>query len=120
VPREIVHKEIFNVGDTNENYQIRDIASIVSHTFPECSVTLGTSDGDNRSYRVSFDKIKMKLPTFKCKRTVKAGAQELHELFQRIGMDCNAFNFRAFTRLKQLEHLVHTQQLDRELFWKIQ
>jgi len=119
-PREIVHKEIFNVGDTNENYQIRDIAGIVSRTFPNCTVSLGTSDGDNRSYRVSFDKIKTKLATFKCRRNVASGAHELYELFQRIGMERNAFDFRAFTRLRQLEHLIHTQQLDRELFWKAQ
>src|SRR3989454_2151220 len=98
-PREIVHKEIFNVGDTNENYQIRDIAGIVSRTFPNCTVSLGTSDGDNRSYRVSFDKIKTKLATFKCRRNVASGAHELYELFQRIGMERNAFDFRAFTRL---------------------
>ena len=116
--RETVHKEIFNVGDTNENYQVRDIAAIVSRTFPDCTMSLGTSDGDNRSYRVSFDKIRAKLPQFKCKRNVTAGAQELYELFQRIDLESDAFDFRAFTRLKQLQHLVHTQQLDSELFWK--
>jgi nucleoside-diphosphate-sugar epimerase len=117
-PREIVHKEIFNVGDTNENYQVREIAEIVSRTFPDCTMSLGTSDGDNRSYRVSFDKIKTKLPNFKCRRSVALGAQELYELFQRIAMERHAFDFRAFTRLKQLEYLVHTQQLDSELFWR--
>lgn len=119
-PRDVVHKEIFNVGDSRENYQIRDIAEVISRTFPDCALSLGNSDGDNRSYRVSFDKIKNRLRTFKCRRNLASGAQELFELFQRIGMERSVFEFRAFTRLKQLEHLVHTQQLDRELFWKVQ
>jgi nucleoside-diphosphate-sugar epimerase len=56
-PREVVHNQIFNVGDTKENYQVRDIAQIVSRAFPGCELTIGTSGGDNRSYRVSFEKI---------------------------------------------------------------
>lgn len=118
-PREVVHKEILNVGDTRENYQIREIAEVVSRTFPNCALSLGNSDGDNRSYRVCFDKIKKKLPAFQCKWNLASGAQELCELFQRIDMDRSVFEFRAFTRLKQLEYLVRTQQLDRELFWKV-
>lgn len=118
-PRETIHKEIFNVGDTRENYQIREIAEVVAQTFPDCSMSLGNSDGDNRSYRVCFDKIKEKLPTFKCQWTLTTGAQELCDLFKRIDMDRAVFEFRAFTRLKQLEYLVRTQQVDRELFWKV-
>jgi nucleoside-diphosphate-sugar epimerase len=118
-PREPVHKQIFNVGDTKENYRIREIAEIVSSTFPDCKMSLGNSDGDTRSYRVSFDKIKRALPSFRCKRTLASGAQELFELFQRIDLDRSVFEFRPFTRLKQLEYLVKTEQLDRELFWRV-
>ena len=50
-PREVVHCQIFNVGSTTENYQVREIAQIVSDTFPGCKLTFGNSDGDNRSYQ---------------------------------------------------------------------
>ncbi len=59
-PREVIHNQIFNVGDEKENYQVREIAQIISDTFPECAVTFGSNDCDNRSYRVSFEKIKKK------------------------------------------------------------
>ena len=39
-PRHLVHKEIFNVGSTAENYQVRDIAQIVADTFPSCKLEL--------------------------------------------------------------------------------
>jgi nucleoside-diphosphate-sugar epimerase len=117
-PREVVHNQIFNVGDTRENYQVRDIAQIVSETFLGCRLTVGTRNGDNRSYRVSFDKINSQLPGFKCRRNAKFGAQELCELFEKLSMSDETFKFRAYTRLKQLEYLINTRQIDEKFFWK--
>lgn len=116
-PREIVHNQVFNVGLTSENYQVREIAHIVADTFPACRVILGNSDGDNRSYRVNFDKIHSTLPGFRCQRDVKMGARELLELFRRINMSLETFNFRAYTRLKQLQHLLQTKQIDGDFYW---
>src|SRR5437899_1064642 len=85
-PREVVHNEVFNVGRTSENYQVREIAAIVAEVFPGCDLVFGTNDSDNRSYRVSFDKIATHLPGFQCRRDVALGARELHAVFERIGM----------------------------------
>jgi len=117
-PRETVHKQIFNVGDSGENYQVRDIAQIVARTFPGCKVTFGKSDGDNRSYRVCFDKIYAQLPGFHCQRNTVIGAEQLLRVFERIEMTREIFEFRAYTRLKQLEHLIRTRQIDDGLFWR--
>lgn len=117
-PRELVHNQIFNVGDSEENYRVREIAQIVSDTFPGCRLTIGKSDGDSRSYRVSFDKIKQRLPGFRTKRTARQGAEQMRELFERIQMPAATFEFRAFTRLKQLQYLIETHQLDAEFFWR--
>ncbi len=119
-PREIIHGQIFNVGSTTDNYQVREIAQIVSATFPGCKLTFGNSDGDNRSYRVCFDKIHSNLPGFMCQNTPRQGAKELLELFQTIQLTRERFEFRAFTRLKQLEHLLRTDQIDQDFFWKHQ
>ena len=105
-PRDAVHNQIINVGDTTQNYRVREIAEIVSKAFPGCPLTLGTDDKDNRSYRVSFEKIKSILPAFKCRRDASAGATQFRELFQRIQMSPEQFEFRAFTRLKQIQHLI--------------
>ncbi|MGH7834453.1 MAG: NAD-dependent epimerase/dehydratase family protein [Candidatus Binatia bacterium] len=116
-PRQVIHDQIFNVGATSANYQVREIAQIVAGTFPDCTLTFGKSDGDNRSYRVNFDKINATLPGFKCARDPEMGARELLELFQRIGMTHETFNFRAYTRLKQLQHLIKTRQIDEDFYW---
>ncbi len=116
-PREVVHNQIFNVGDSDENYQVRDVAEIISQTFTGCKLTFGNSDGDNRSYRVSFDKIRAQLPGFQCKWTVPLGVQQLHSRFQQINLTEEMFTDRAFTRLKQLEYLLKTGQVDEQLYW---
>jgi nucleoside-diphosphate-sugar epimerase len=116
-PRPVVHNQIFNVGSTVENYQIREIAEIVAEVFRGCQLSFGQSDGDNRSYRVSFDKIHSILPEFHCRYTAALGAQQLYELFTRIDMPSEVFYFRPYTRLKQLQHLIRTGQIDELFYW---
>jgi nucleoside-diphosphate-sugar epimerase len=117
-PRDVIHTQIFNVGDTTQNYRIKEIAEIVAETFPGCRMTLGKSDGDQRSYRVSFDKIHARLPGFRCRRDVRRGAEELRDIFERTHLSQEIFAFRTFTRLKQLDYLVRTGQIDGALFWQ--
>jgi nucleoside-diphosphate-sugar epimerase len=117
-PSAAVNGEIFNVGSNEENYRVREIAAIVAGVFPGCEVTIGSSAGDNRSYRVNFDKITTKLPGFKCRWTARDGAEQLRELFERIEFADETYKFRAFTRLKQLKYLIRTSQLDADFFWR--
>ena len=117
-PREMVHNEIFNVGDTSQNYTIKEIAEIVAEVFPDCELIFGSQGADDRSYRVSFDKIEAKLPDFRCEWNARRGAQQLRDVFQRIDMAPEVFNARSFTRVKQLEYLIRTQQIDQNFFWR--
>ena len=116
-PVEAVANEVFNVGDTEHNYRVREIAEIVGEVFPGCKVSFGPPTPDNRSYRVSFEKIRKHLPGFKCKWDARRGAEQLLELFRRVDMTDEVFQFRTFTRLKQLEHLIRTRQIDENFFW---
>lgn len=116
-PAEAINGEVFNVGATTENYRIREIADIIAAAFPGCEVSAGPPSKDNRSYRVSFEKIATKLPGFASKWTAKMGAEELYKLFQRIEFDASTYEYRAFTRLKQLKYLQRTGQVDQDLYW---
>jgi nucleoside-diphosphate-sugar epimerase len=117
-PAEAVNGQVFNVGTTSENYRIREIAEIVAEAFPGCEVSAGPPSGDNRSYRVSFTKIETRLPGFKARWTAADGARELAALFQRIDFGSAEYQFRAFTRLKQLKYLQRTGQIDDDLYWR--
>jgi nucleoside-diphosphate-sugar epimerase len=117
-PRDVVHNQIFNVGDTAQNYQVKEIAQTVAQVFKGCQLSFGDSGADNRSYRVSFAKINTTLPGFKCDWNAQRGAQQLYDLFQQIDLSDDTFQFRGFTRLKQLEYLIGTQQIDKDFFWR--
>jgi hypothetical protein len=73
---------------------------------------VGPSGGDNRSYRVNFDRIHSELPGFRCRHTARDGARQLREVFERIQMGPETYWFRVFTRLKQLKYLEATGQID--------
>ena len=116
-PREAVHNVVFNVGSTSANYQIREIATAVAAVFPDCELSFGSSDADQRSYRVSFDKIAQQLPGFDCCWDLQRGVAELREFFEHVQLTEEQFNFRAFTRLRQLKHLIDEGQIDDRFFW---
>jgi nucleoside-diphosphate-sugar epimerase len=117
-PSDAVNGEIFNVGDTHENFRVREIAQIVADAFPGCEVSAGPPSQDNRSYRVSFDKIATRLPGFKARWSAAKGAAELRRLFERIEFSQDVYEFRAFTRLKQLKYLQRTGQVNEDLYWQ--
>jgi nucleoside-diphosphate-sugar epimerase len=116
-PLDRVHGQTFNVGSNAQNYQVREIAEIVSAEIPGCTTSFGPPSADNRSYRVSFDKIRAAIPDFACRWDAQRGARELADLFRSIDLDERLFGFRAFTRLDQLQYLLRTGQLDAQLRW---
>jgi len=117
-PKKIVNRQSYNVGQTSENFQIRDIAKLVGEVVPGCSVVItGEHGSDSRSYRVNFDKIARELPRFKPQWTLKKGIEEVYEAYKKYGMDEDKFNGRYFIRLKQLQYHIENKHVDDKLFW---
>jgi len=116
-PAESVRGQIYNVGSTEQNYRVIEIAKIVAKEFPGCELIVGESSADNRSYRVNFDKIQRVLPGFKCKWTAESGARQMHELFAKISMTEEDFRAPPYTRLKMLMKHRKSGLLNDKLFW---
>lgn len=116
-PREAVHNEVFNVGSDEQNYRVREIAEKVAAAFPGCTTAFGEPSADNRSYRVSFAKIASQLPGFSCDWDADRGAAQLSTIFSSIDLDEATFTGREHTRLKQLQYLLTTKQIDADLIW---
>lgn len=117
-PRATIHNQVFNVGATACNYRIKEIAEIVAGVFPGCALSFGAQGADNRSYRVCFEKINTTLPGFSCEWDAERGARQLREIFERIDMTADVFAAPPFTRLKQLELLLNSGQIDEDFFWR--
>ena len=80
-PRGQVSGEVFNVGDTDENYRKLDIVGLLQERFPEARVDYVHKDEDPRDYRVSFDKVRSKLG-YEVERRVADGIDEVVALMQ--------------------------------------
>lgn len=116
--RQTVHALVVNVGSDENNRTVREIAETVSAEFPGCELTFGPPNADTRSYRVAFGKIHDVFDDFHAAWNVAAGAAQLHRVFQSIAMEPETFHGRGHTRLKQIEYLLKTGQVDQRLFWK--
>src|SRR4030095_2047014 len=117
-PRELVHNQAFNVGRTEENYQIRDVAALVEGIVPGSRVKYAEGGGpDLRCYRVNCDKIARTLPEFRPQWTVRRGIEQLYAAYKQHGLTVEEFTGTRYTRIKHLSTLLATERIDSILRW---
>lgn len=117
-PRERVHNEAFNVGRTEENYQIRELAQIVAETVPGGRVEFAEDAGpDKRTYRVDCGYIARKLPEFKPQWNARRGARELYETYKRTDLTVDDFEGPRYKRVHHIKELLSAGRLDAALRW---
>jgi nucleoside-diphosphate-sugar epimerase len=75
-PKEAVAGEVFNVGDSGENYRKLDLVEVIRERTERGSVEFVTRQEDPRDYKVSFDKIRDALG-YEVTMTVPRGVEEL-------------------------------------------
>jgi nucleoside-diphosphate-sugar epimerase len=118
-PRELVHNRAFNVGRSEENYRISEIAEIVAETVPGCKIEYAEgASADSRCYRVDAGLIAETLPEFKPKWDVRQGAKELYEAYQKIGLEVDEFEGIRYRRIDHIKHLIKSGKLDDNLRWR--
>ena len=115
----IVYDQTFNVGKTEENYQILQVAELVNEGVPNSKVEFAEgAEPDKRSYRVDFSKIKSHLPSFQPDWTVKKGVVELYNAYAEYNMTTEELEGPRFRRLNHLQQLMEEGRLDPFLAWK--
>lgn len=117
--RERVHRQAFNVGRTDENYRISEIAEIVREIVPGCKIEYATDAGpDLRCYRADFSKITEALPDFKPQWNARRGALQLYEAYKRIGLKLEDFEGPKYKRIDHVKSLMSAGRLGSDLRWK--
>jgi nucleoside-diphosphate-sugar epimerase len=115
-PREVVHDQAFNVGQTEENYRISEVAEIVEAVVPGSRVQYAEGGGpDVRSYRVNCDRLPEVVPAYRPAWTVQRGVEELFEAFARHSITLEDFESSRFLRLKHVRELQEQGMLDEQL-----
>lgn len=117
-PRDAVHDEAFNVGRTDENYRIRELADIVAEVVPDCRVTYAPdASPDQRTYRVDCGKILRTLPKLELVWTARRGAAQLYEAYKLAGLTEEQFHGARYVRLKRIRELMAADKIDTSLRW---
>lgn len=112
-PREAIHNEAFNVGNSDHNYRIREIAEIVADVVPGCRLEFASDAGpDKRSYRVSFEKIARVLPAFKPQWDARRGAEQLYDAYRKSNVTLEEFEGPRFQRIGHIKHLMANGLVD--------
>lgn len=118
-PREVIHNEAFNVGVSQENYRISELADIVKETVPGCRIEYAKDGGpDKRCYRVDCSKITRVLPEFKPQWNARDAAMQLYEAYKKVGLCLEDFEGIRYKRIDHIKHLLETKKLNQTLRWE--
>ena len=118
-PRELIHDQAFNVGRSEENYQIRDLAEIVKETVPGCAIECAADAGpDKRCYRADFSRIARTLPAFQPKWDARRGARELYEAYKKVDLRVEDFEGPRYKRIDHIQGLLASGRLNSDLRWQ--
>ena len=117
-PQDLVHNETFNVGSTEENYRISELADIVAETVPGSRIEYAPDGGpDKRCYRINCDKILRVLPGFRPQWTARMGAQELLDAYRAAGLNADDLKHGRYIRISHIQRLQKAGKLDESLHW---
>lgn len=127
---------VMNVGRTDQNLRILDVAELVRAQVRGCEVQFlngadardpnlelvrdrKIQDGvDVRTYRVSFDRLEHILEGFRCRWTLEDGIRAMIREFTQLGVTEAQFQDTRFYRLQWLEALVAGGELSADLRWR--
>jgi nucleoside-diphosphate-sugar epimerase len=115
-PRELIHNQAFNIGRTEENYRIRDLANIVKEVVPNCRIEYAPNAGpDKRCYRVDFSKASRVLSEFRPQWNARRGAEQLYQAYQSVGFRLEDFEGPRYNRIDHIQQLLRAGTLDSSL-----
>jgi len=111
--------EVFNIGRTEENFRIIDIAELVAAAVPGSRIVRSSGAApDARSYRVDFSKAAAGLPGFQPRWTVPAGIDQLYRAFSAANLTGLEFEHARYSRVAKICSLLQSGTLDASLRWR--
>ena len=118
-PTQLIHNETFNVGRTEENYRISEIAEIVTEIVPGSRIEYAAGGGpDKRCYRVDCSKIRRVLPDFEPRWDVRKGAQQLYAAYRAAHLTVQDIEKGHYTRIAHIRRLIVGGRVDDSLRWR--
>lgn len=118
-PKELIHNQVFNVGDNSQNYRVRDIVNTIKKIMPESEIEYtGEYGSDTRTYRVDFSKFNRALNKyFKPAWDIEQGVKELFEAYKTNNLSRQEFESDKFIRLKRIKTILEEGKINKSFFW---
>jgi nucleoside-diphosphate-sugar epimerase len=117
-PRDVVHNQAFNVGRTEENFRVSEVAEMVADVVKPSKVVYAEGGGpDPRCYRVDCGKLRRLIPEYQPRWTVRAGIEQLRRSYETNGLTRDEFAGSRYVRLERIRELQRDGELDGELRW---
>ncbi len=116
-PTDEIHDEAFNVGHTDENYRISEVAEIVGDVTGADVTMSDEAFNDMRNYRVNCDKLTERFPEATPRWTVRAGAESLRDAMVANGLTISDLEGAKYMRLRHLQEWMSQGSLSNDLQW---
>src|SRR5262249_19011110 len=117
-PADAIRNQAFNIGRTQENFRIREVAELVAQVVPSCEVSFASNASpDARNYRVDFTKAERSRPGFTPQAALRAGIEELYAAYKAHGMTETEFLGPRYYRLKVIRGRLERGELAPDLRW---
>jgi len=106
-PADVVAGQVLNVAKPGENYQVRDIASLVASTVPDSRIEYAPdAKPDPKCFRVKTDRITRLLPAYKPVWTAAEGVRQVYEMVRALGLKLEEFEGPRYQRLAHARKLI--------------
>ncbi|HLU45709.1 MAG TPA: SDR family oxidoreductase [Natronosporangium sp.] len=117
-PADAVRGQAFNIGQSSENYRIRQVAELVAEAVPGSRVTFAPGSGaDTRNYQVNCDRIRRVVPEWRPRWTLREGIADLVAQYQRYGLTLDDLMGPRHQRLLAIRRWREAGRLDAQLRW---
>lgn len=114
----LINGEVINIGFSNSNYQIKDIAEGIKNVLG-LEISYPSEKGvDSRSYKVDFGKFEKIFPEVRQKWPIHKSIKDLSKILKSIVREKN-FHREDYIRLLVLKKLIDENKINKKLFWNI-
>jgi len=118
-PRDVIHNRAFNVGRTDENFQITDLARLVGEVVPGCHVEFAKgASPDKRCYKVNCDRIKRDLDGFTPQWDARRGARQLYDAYRNHALTVEEFEGPRYQRIGHMRMLIEEGTVGTDLRYR--
>jgi nucleoside-diphosphate-sugar epimerase len=118
-PLDVVHDQAFNVGRSGENYQIRDVAELISRCVPGSVVTFAPGAvADRRNYSVNFEKFERVLPWITMEHSLRDSLGDMVEDMRQLDLVPAEVAGPGYVRLARIRELQARMLVDADLRWQ--